>query len=116
VSIQAHRVPIVTDSSGNDLSTVRAGGCRLIGVQVDMGTIAAMDVAITDEPTGTALLTLTDVEASGVYQPAAQMADPSDGSALSGAFSEPSVFGRIQIAIANGGDTLTGEITLLIER
>lgn len=116
MSVISYPVPVTTDGLGVDQSTVRAAGCKLLGVKVGMGTLTSMDVAITDEPAGTELLSLSGVVADGVYQPAAAMADPTDGTPLAGAFAPPAVFGRMQIAIANGDPDSTGEITLLVER
>lgn len=116
MSFVEYPLPVTPNGDGDDLSTVRAGGCRLVGVKVEMGTLTAMDVAITDEPTGTSLLALTAVAADGVYQPAAQLADPTDGTALTGAYGLPVAFGRIQVAIANGDAGEEGLITLLVER
>jgi hypothetical protein len=116
VSVIAYPVPVTPNGDGDDQSTVRAAGCKLLGVKVEMGTLTSMDVAITDEPSGAALLSLTGVAADGVYQPAVAMADSADGTALAGAFAIPVVFGRLQVAIANGDADETGEITLLVER
>ena len=116
MSVLTYRLPMVTNGDGDASATVRAAGAKLLGVGVEIGTLEAFDLAITDEPTGTELLSLAAVAADAPYQPAAAMADPTDGTPLAGAFAVPIVFGRIEVAVSNGGDTLQGEITLVIER
>lgn len=116
MSISTRVVPLVTNASGVASATVRAGGCRLVAVKVEVGTLDTPNIDITDEPSGTVLLSLAAQASDGVYQPMFAASDPADGSALAGAFAEPAVFGRFEIAVTGGGDTLTGEITLLLER
>lgn len=116
MSIIARAVPLLTDGSGVASATVRAGGCRLLGVSLELGTLDTPNVAITDEPNGTELLSLAAAAADGVFQPMVAASDPADGTALTGAFAAPAVFGRIEVAVTGGGASKTGEITLLLER
>jgi hypothetical protein len=117
VSILTRTVPLRTNGDGDASATVRAGGCRLLAVDFSLGTMAAADLTITDEPSGRQLLAVPDIEADAFYQPMVigQNTDGSDVSSLGGHVI-PVVLGRIEIAIANGGDTLTGEVTLVLER
>lgn len=116
MSLITYRLPIVTNSSGVASATVRAAGCRLVAVEVTLGSLSTPDIELTDEPSGRSLLAVAGLAADAFYQPAAQMADPADGTDLSGAFGVPTVTGRIEVAITGGGDTTTGEITVVIER
>lgn len=116
MSVLEYRIPIIPNGDGEASGTVRAAGAKLLGVQVEMGTISSMDVAITDEPSGRSLLALSGQSADAQFQPAQQLADPADGTDLTGAFGVPTVFGRLEVAVTNGDEAAQGEITIVVER
>lgn len=116
MSIVRYPKALTTDGDGDASVSIRAGGCRLLAVEVDPGTLEAFDLTVTDEPSGRTLLAAAAIEAAALYQPMAAGADPTDGTELAGAFAPAVVTGRIEVAIANGGDTLTGSVTIVVER
>lgn len=115
MSIQTKRVPIITDSDGDDVTTIRAGGVRILGIRVEVGTLDEPDITITSEPDGTTILGLTGVTEDATYQPTVEGSNDA-GAAVSGTALPVAVFDRIMVTTANGGDTLTGEVTFLLER
>ncbi len=110
-------VPINTDAEGAAVATVRAGGCLLRAVHVEVGDLEAFDLTVTEEPLGRTLLGLEAVEADARFQPmiVGQNTDGTDVS-TNGGHVIPAILKRIQIVIANGGDHKSGELTLLLER
>ena len=116
MSIVAERAVIVTNSGGVDQVTVRAGGCIIRGIRLEHGTLAAgTDITITEQPSGDAILTLTNQAADGRWAPTAPGQDDA-GADVAGSALPVAVFDRIQVAVAQGGDTKTGVVTLLLER
>jgi len=113
MSIVIRRVPILTDSSGDDVSTVLIKG-RLAKVTLELGSLTTPDLTITDEPAGTTLLADAGVASDTDYYPSVVMCD--DAGAPVAGFSEPIVFGRLQVTIAGGGATKAGAVALAIER
>jgi hypothetical protein len=60
------------------------------------------------------LLTLTDVTASALYYPRHQC-HGATGAALSGIYDPPLVSGQLKLVVAQGGDTLSGGCTAIVE-
>jgi len=120
VTLLAKTVPITTDAEGNRTITVRAGGCRLHAVDIgDLGDLEAFDLTITEQPQDISLLALTGINATARHHIGVPMS-ATDGTSLVvegvGSYAPPVVLSRIQIVVANGGDSKSGEITLLLER
>lgn len=115
MSLLSQSVPLNTDNAGAVTRDVRVAPGRLHAVVVELGTLETPDITLTDEPAGVTLLGVTGVATDKRYLLVAQ-AQGSAGTNTSGAFVTPSVFGRIHVVVAGGGDTKTGRIVLLVER
>lgn len=115
MSVQVRSVPLTTDGTGVASATVRAAGCKLLAIEVALGTLSTPDIAITDEPSGRDLLSVAGLAADAHYTCGVQLQDI-DGTDLTGAFGVPVVTGRMEIAVTGGGAAKTGRIVLVLER
>jgi hypothetical protein len=115
MSLQVRSVPIVTDGTGVASATVRAGGCKLLAVEIEIGTLTTPDILITDEDSGRELVNKTGLAADAHYTLGVQLQD-TDGTDLTGAFGVPVVTGRMEIAISGAGAAKTGRVVLVMER
>jgi len=115
MSVLTRRVAIVTDGTGVASATVRAGGLKLLAIEVELGTLSTPDIAITDEPSTRELLSVAGLAADAHYTCGVQLQD-TDGTNLTGAFGVPIVTGRIEIAVTGGGAAKSGNVTLVMER
>lgn len=106
-----HSVRLKTNGAGSGSKTVSVRG-QLIAVAVEIGDLSTPDVAITDEPTGTALLTLTGQAGSAVFYPTIADNDV-DGSSGSGVASQ-AVFGSLQVSVTGGGANKEGIFRFLV--
>ncbi len=114
MSLLTKSVPIVTAADGTDLTTVRLGPCRLHMIRFELGTLSTPDIAITEQPGNKTLLSVAAVAASKDYLPT-MLGQTTGGVDVAGAGLPMPVLDRIQIAIAGGGDTLTGRLIFLYE-
>jgi hypothetical protein len=114
MSLAKQSVPIVTNSSGVASATVR-GAMVIRCVDLELGTLSTPDISITDEPTGTVMLSVTGVATDKRYIPAILGTD-SSGANVAGAALPFPVATRLQIDVTGGGDTKTGRLVLLYER
>lgn len=115
MSILVKSVPITTDGSGVDQTTIRAGGVILRGIRIELGTLSTPDIAITEEPAGTTILAVTGLAADKSVVPLIEGQDDAGDDIVGSAVAVP-VYDRIQIATSGGGDTKTGRVVLLLER
>lgn len=115
MSLVEQRVPITTDGTGVDLSTVRAGGCIVRAIRLTLGTLTTPDLAITEEPAGTDIWTEAGIAADKSVVPLLVGQDDAGVNIAASAVPVP-VIDRIQVAISGGGANKTGEIVLLLER
>ena len=115
MSLLVEQVPITTLPNGTDLSTVRAGGCIVRAIRVLVGTLSMPDITITEQPSNTTILAVTGLAADASYVPLMVGQDHA-GADITGSAVPIPVVDRIQIAIAGGGDTKTGQVSLLLER
>jgi len=115
MSLLTKSVPINTVADGSDLVTVRLGACVLRAVRVELGTLSTPDIAITEQPGNTSILSVSGVAADGTYYPSV-LADNASGVDVVGAAWPVPVLDRIQVAIAGGGDTTSGRLIFLYER
>ena len=72
-----------------------------------------VDITITDDLTGAAILTLTNQSGSGTFYPRAATVDVSNAAALYAAAGQPvndkiPIMGQVKIVIAQAGDTKSG--------
>jgi len=121
--IQRLPVTITTasDGTGTGYVTPDAGG-HVLAIRYVKGDYAnGVDFVVTDDTTGQAILTATDVNASASFYPRAQVHDVADGSVMTldgtrkSAAPVPVGAGtRIKIAVAQGGDTKSGTFHVLI--
>ncbi len=69
MSLAIKSVPIVTDGAGAASATVRGAGMIIRRIDLELGTLSTPDVDITDEPTGTSVLSVDAVAADATYYP-----------------------------------------------
>lgn len=118
---QIYSTALTTDGAGAASAVVPMEGALNAGllhaVYVDIGTWAAggVDITITDTQTGLALLTLTNLAASGRYMPRAALHDTA-GNAIASAYGAAPVGYAVSIAVAQGGAAATGTVYLYVER
>jgi len=113
--VERHQVSITTNSSG-DGTGYTPNICGLIHAirYVKTDYTDGVDVTVTTEGSGQAVLTWTNVNASDTSYPRAATHDVTDAASLYAAAGEPvetliPVAGeRIKIVVAAGGDTKTG--------
>jgi hypothetical protein len=115
VSLIRESVPLNVDGAGAVTRTVRASPAVLRAVDLEIGTLNAPDIAITEEPAGTALLTLSGVSADGRYLPVILGQDDA-GADVAGSAVPPVVLSRIQIAVTGADASTGGRIVLILER
>jgi len=112
--MQSIRYARLTTSAGGAVTKTFGVRGQLVAVKIDTGDLSTPDFAITDEPDGTNLLTLTGLASDGLYYLQAQTADPADGTA-GDTYVSPVVFGHVQIAVTGAGNTKTGEVWLFFK-
>lgn len=117
---ERHRVDITTAADGSATAYTPNVTGRILGVvYVKTDFADGVDFAIALEATGEPILTLTDQNASGVFYPrvgvhdAAGVAATLDGTRLARA---PVVAccDRVRIVVAQGGDTKTGAVHIIV--
>lgn len=107
----------ITTSSGG-AATVYLGSAisgKVIAIKYEPGTLdTGADLTITGATSGVPILTKADAGTSDVwYYPRALINEVPDGSAGTDFFTHVYVYGeRIKVVVAQGGDTLTGQITV----
>jgi uncharacterized membrane protein AbrB (regulator of aidB expression) len=120
--LQASKYNITTDASGNATSNESFAMFGLLyAVEVVIGTLAsgAVDITLTVQNTGSGtartLLTLTNVSSSGWYFPRFAASDP-NGTALTATAGGdgvlPVISGTVRVAVAQGGNAATGNVTI----
>jgi len=102
-----------TNGSGVANGTLGLSGAVVLGVSVDVGTLDTPDIAITDEPDGTEILSLA-ATAGGVFYPSVPMSYPSDGTPVAG-FTQPVVFHQLKVAVSGAGADQRGTVTVLLD-
>jgi hypothetical protein len=103
----------VKSASDGTYSTDIAHRGKLEAVKVEIGDLSTPDLEITDEPTGTNLLTVAAIAGDAIYYPQVATTDPADGTAGDD-FTSPGVFGKLHIAISGAGNAKSGVIRLLL--
>ena len=107
-------ITLLSDSSGDQ--TTYSGECNglVVAFYVSVGTLdVGTDLTITEEDTGAAILTLTNVAASARYMPRLATHD-SVGVATGGLDAVP-VNGRIKVVMAQGGNIKTGTLYVWVD-
>ena len=113
------RIPFTTAADGSASATGSQAltAARLMAVVWNKGTCAnGVDVTIATtgaDASGT-LLAVTNADASAVYRPMAATVDAS-GNAIAGEYVEPLMDGIPTVTIAQGGDTKSGSVVLILD-
>ncbi len=115
MSLAVQSVPILTNGSGVDASTIRAGGAVIRRIVIEVGTLSTPDIAITDEPSGVSILAVAGLTDDASYVPL-QVGQDDAGADISGSAVPVPVIERIQIATSGGGATKAGRVLFLLER
>jgi hypothetical protein len=107
-----------TDASGDFSVDVTLQGL-VKGIGLVIGTLAnTADLTITDKLTGAAIFSKSNVSANALYQPKAIPVGVT-GTALNTAgdvaYESPACLRTMHIVVAQGGDTKTGTLYVLIE-
>lgn len=113
-------VSLTTNASGDVTGFTDARSGRILSIAYVIGTFAAgVDLTITVESTGEAILTLTNANASANYYPRVGVHDAVGAAALYAAggtaLREPVTIAqdRVKIVVAQGGNVLTGTVTVV---
>lgn len=105
-------IHVLTDGTGAFSQDIAYRG-QLIAVQVATGDLSTPDLDITDEPSGTNLLSVNAIAEDTTYYPMVASSDITDGTAGDG-WQAPAVFGRLTVAVTGGGNAKSGTIKLLL--
>jgi len=108
--------------------TVSAGGAATVYstkpldgtlqmIRVVIGTLAAgaVDLTFTDDVTGQALLTITNLAGTTDYYPRGAAVNPAN-TAITNSFVEIPITGRVKIVVAQGGVSTSGTAYVWIKR
>jgi hypothetical protein len=118
MSIAYDAIPILTDGAGaaTVYSTKPMDG-ELVMLRVTIGTLAAgaVDLTITDNASGVALLTISNLAASTDYYPRGAAVNPAN-SAITNSFVKIPVTGSIKCVVAQGGAAATGTLHTWVKR
>lgn len=115
-------VTILTDASGDaSLTTLPGLYGKVVGVFYDAGTLATgADTTITDLTTGKSVLVLTDAgTADRIIRPSVNVslldgANVAAATTSTDVYKDLFVFGKLQIVTAQGGNTLTGKVSIIV--
>ena len=112
MSIKHTAIPILTNGSGaaTVYSPTPVDGF-LAAIRVQIGTLAAgaTDLTITDDATGMALLTITDIAANTDYYPRGAAVSPANA-AITNSFVPIPLTGKVKVVVAQGGAAATGTV------
>ena len=117
---ERHSVALTTAADGSATGYTPHITGRILGIIYTKTDFAnGVDFAITLNATGETILTLTDQNSSGVWYPRVQVHDETGtGATLDGTrkMREPvaAANDRVKIVIAQGGDTRTGTVTVIV--
>ena len=103
---------VTTAADGTGTVASEAFNCALFGVHYDKGTFAAgvdITISVVKSKHTYTILTLTDANTSASYYP--RVATCGSTGVADGGTTLPPILGQIQVSVAAGGDTKTGEIT-----
>lgn len=118
--VERHRLTITTDASGDATAYTPAVDGRILGVVYTKTDFAnGVDITVTLEATGQAVLALTDQNASGTFYPRQQVHGPTGtGLTYNGTqtVNEPVVAGgdRVKVVVAQGGNAKTGTVDVIV--
>lgn len=108
-------VTLTTDGTGAASATISVRGAAVLRcIDFELGDLSTPDIDITDEPTGTVVLSVNGVAADTRYVPTILGTDDAGADVVGAGLSFP-IMGGLQIVIAGGGATKTGTFQLLYE-
>jgi hypothetical protein len=108
-------VTLTTDGTGAASRTLSVRGAAVLRcIDLDLGDLSTPDIDITDEPSGTVVLSVNGVAADTRYVPTILGTDNA-GANVVGAALPFVVMGALQIEITGGGATKTGYLAILYE-
>jgi len=108
-------IALATDGSGNCTAYSVSVAGLAVGYHYDRGTLdsSTTDITVTEEDTGAALLTLTNVTATARYRP--RVATHDVNGTATGALDAPAVVGRIKVVVAQGGASKAGTLYAYVD-
>lgn len=112
MSIRHLTIPIATDGAGAaTVYSPRPVAGELLAFRVTIGTLAAgaVDLTITDDATGFALLTISNLAASTDYYPRGAAVNPANA-AITNSFVPIPLTGKVKCVVAQGGASATGTL------
>ena len=110
-------MPILTDGSGNATVYSEAVDGELLAIRAILGTLAsgAVDIVLTDDASGMALLTIANLAADTDYYPRGAAVNPA-AAAITNSFVKIPVSGRIKAVVAQGTGAKTGTLHAWVEQ
>lgn len=115
MNLRRKSVPLVTSSLGAASVTVSVRAAAIVRcIDFELGDLSTPDIDITDEPTGTVLLSVNGVAADTRYIPTILGTDDAGADVVGAGMAFP-VMGAIQVEVTGGGDTKTGRLVILLE-
>jgi len=117
MSIRHYVVPILTDGSGAATVYSEPVDGELLMVRAILGTMAsgAVDIIITDDASGAAILTITNLAADTDYYPRGAAVSPA-AAAITNSFVKIPVSGKIKAVVAQGTAAKTGTLHYWVEQ
>ncbi len=121
--MQHQTLAIVSSAAGvvADQRTRSFSG-KLVGIYFTLGDLAsgAVDITVTDDKTGAAVLTITNAAANGWYVPQIPVYTTAGAAALFAAggtalLEELPIDGAFKVAVAQAGNSHTGAIDFYVE-
>lgn len=118
--VERHTVSLTTDASGDVIGyTPHVSGCVLAIIYTKNDFDNGVDITVTLESTGQAILALTDQNSSGTWYPRQQVHGATgtgltlDGTRL---MVEPVVAAndRVKVVVAQGGNVKSGSVAVVV--
>jgi len=116
MSIRHYVVPISTTAGAATVYSEPVDG-ELLAIRAILGTLAsgAVDIVITDDASGMALLTISNLAADTDYHPRAAAVTVTNG-AITNSFVKIPVSGKIKSVVAQAVGTQTGTLHYWVEQ
>jgi hypothetical protein len=106
------RIPVTTATDGSFAQNIHVTG-QVAAVFVDIGNLSTPDITLTDLLTGKVVLAKAGLAASDLFQTKAVVQKAADGTDLTAVDAVP-VFGTLHVAVAGGGDKVSGTIYVMV--
>lgn len=116
MSIRYLSKAITTDGAGAATAYLGPVDGVLLAVRLVLGTWTggAVDVTVTDQSSGAALLTVTNLAADTDFYPRGAAVSPANA-AITNSFVAIPVSGQVKVVVAQGGATTTGTVHLWVQ-